>query len=458
MLTSAVVFPAAVPSLVDLTLQHSSVSSAVMAGLMAHTSLTRLLAVLSNGYPNYLDDLPPSISSLSRLAVLQLDCSHGELHRLAPLSQLRSLELGCVSGAEEWEQLGQTLPHLRQLTSLLLQRQLHDAERQLPDTLTLLTSRAAEQLVGFAQPGQWAPVLAAAAEEDQRLTRLVLNRCSQQLHEIPAELASLTALQHFTIKVSRYDDPEPIVGGLQHLAGLPLTHLALVHCGAGLPTEASNLTALRHLSLSCRSPAGAASSPAHIPQLGSGAQLQFLARLQHPMPPAGPAWQRVSSGHLTRLEVQQAEGQEWPAALVGLTALKELEMHFGATAAGSCWPAGASWMELPLGWRPSAADMQLSNCPPALLHLTVRGVTRELQPAVARHSTLTHLVSRRQPHVCRGGCLQRSKKQNTYVADFCIPYSTLFAGVRGQLVRRGLAACQLASPALSLRAAGGSAG
>lgn len=187
-LTSAVVFPAAVPSLVDLTLQHSSVSSAVMAGLMAHTSLTRL-AVLSNGYPNYLDDLPPSISSLSRLAVLQLDCSHGKLHRLAPLSQLRSLELGCVSGAEEWEQLGQTLPHLRQLTSLLLQSQLHDAERQLPHTLTLLTSLAAVQLVGFAQPGQWAPVLAAAAEEDQRLTRLVLNRCSQQLHEIPAELA-----------------------------------------------------------------------------------------------------------------------------------------------------------------------------------------------------------------------------------------------------------------------------
>lgn len=208
------------------------------------------------------------------------------------------------------------------------------------------------------------------------------------------------------------------------MAGLPLTHLALVHCGAGLPTEASNLTALRHLSLSCRSPAGAASSPAHIPQLGSGAQLQFLALLQHPMPPAGPAWQRVSSlGHLTRLEVQQAEGQEWPAALVGLTALKELEMHFGATAAGSCWPACASWMELPLGWRPSAADMQLSNCPPALLHLTVRGVTRELQPAVARHSTLTHLVSRRQPHVCRGACLQRSKTHMWLTFAFHTPPS-----------------------------------
>lgn len=411
-LTSCVGLPAAVPSLVDLKLQHSSVSSAVMAGLMAHTSLTRL-ALLSNGYPNYLDDLPASISNLSRLAVLQLDCSPGKLHRLAPLSQLRGLELGWVSVAQEWEQLARTLPHLRPLTSLLLHSQLHDTERRLPDTLTLLTSLAAVQLVCFAQPGQWAPVLAAAAAEDQRLTRLVLERCSQQLQEIPAELASLTALQHLTIKVGRYDDPAQIVGGLQHLAGLPLTHLALERCEAVLPPQASTLTALRNLSLSCRFPAGAAASPARIPQLGTGAQLQFLALLQCPMPPAGPAWQRLSSlGHLTRLEVQQAEGQEWPAALASLTALKELWL-------GDAFWGNGSWqllaglcqltrMELPLGWRPSAADMQLSNCPPALLHLTVRGVTRELQPAVARHSSLTHLVSWRQ---LRNACLQRSKTQ-----------------------------------------------
>lgn len=204
--------------LVDLESFDFPLTPRCLARIAAHTDLTQLCLKVTHN--DRCLELPPSISSLSRLAALQMSGSEGELEHISCLTQLSSLDLrGCIP-----DDLEQLLPPLCQLTSLTLQLSWDDF-CPLPPAVSVLTRLAALQLRNCHLMDQWPPILAAAAAAGQRLTRLQL--VDSALGDIPEELISLTALQHFDVSPCNEEPYVEIGDGLQHLAGLPLTHLKL---------------------------------------------------------------------------------------------------------------------------------------------------------------------------------------------------------------------------------------
>lgn len=380
---------AAVGGLADFELRNVPLSREGLSAVAAHTSLTRLC--LGRPWDADISYLPAALFNLSRLAVLHLDGAPANgLQRLDRLTQLLSLDLGSRDASNTgWQQL---LPLLRRLTSLSMRTR---GEGRLPAAVTQLTALASLQLAGFQHSDAWAPVLAAAAGRSQRLTRLCLERCGMAV--VPAEMASLTALQHLSYSAAVLVGQA--IDGLESLASLPLTHLSLSNCPPLLPAAFSQLSTLQMLNLdgwqtNTALPQAAAAA---LPLLDADAALQHLVLGGPRLPLPGMGWARLQAfAHVTRLEVHQAPGWEWPSYLSGLSALRQLRLGKTYWGSGSWQPLAnlrqLTRMELPLRVHAgSSGEWALHTNPPALLQLHLSEADH-LPHGLKRHSVLTHLV------------------------------------------------------------------
>ncbi len=288
---------------------------------------------------NLTGSIPPSLSGLDQLAVLNLSINLqlsgpippelGDLTRLRALyawySQLSGsipAELGNLAQLEQlWlssNQLsGPIPPELGNLTRLqVLALSLNQLSGPIPPELGNLAQLS--QLT-LSSNNQLSGPIPAQLGNLTRLTRLRMGR-NQLNGPIPPELGNLTQLTELDLGDNQLSDPIPTqLGNLTRLTQLYLGDNQL---SGAIPTQLGNLTQLSDLRLGDNQ----LSDP--IPsQLGNLTQLQFLYLDRNQLSGAIPS----QLGNLTRLQYLSLELNQLsdpiPPELGNLTQLIELDLH-----------------------------------------------------------------------------------------------------------------------------------